>query len=541
MQKYFTYILLVLFINHANQSNAQLVETNLPILKITTTTGILKEPKVPGTIEIYNQTNKLNAVTDTPTAKYAIGVEYRGSSSYDLSPKKAYGFETRTDKGENLNISLLGLPADNDWVIIAPYSDKSLLRDHLTYAMARAMNRYASRTRFVELIVNGEYQGVCFLGEKIKQGKDRVNIAKLKDTDLTGDDLTGGYILKIDKTTGSPSRGWNSDYFSSINKVYFQIDYPKLENLKEPQFNYIKNFVNDFEKRLLSTDFKDLEKGYSKVIDIDSFIDFFIINELTRNVDGYRLSTFFHKDKDSKGGKLVMGPAWDFNLAFGNADYCDGWKHTGWAYKFNEVCPSDGAGGVPIWWSQLLKDNNFQIKLKTRWVDLRKNALSNNKIEAHIDSVTILLKDAQQRNFQKWNIMGRYVWPNYHYQGNYNEEITWTKTWIKNRLDWLDNSDLLNPNVLAEESPQRDMEKPLFFPNPMTSKSEIHLYLPERQFVRASILDQFGKSVKIIAQQMLEKGDYTFDVERNNLPAGLYFFNLEKNSKTAYYQKIILN
>lgn len=523
-----------------NKTLAQLSQSNLPIIIIKTTTGILNEPKVPGTIEIIDQPTGLNAVTDKPVVKYNIGIEYRGSTSFDLSAKKPYGFETRNEKGENLNVSLLGLPAENDWVIIAPYSDKSLLRDHLTYTLARAMNRYASRTKYIELIVNGDYQGVCVLAEKIKQGKNRLDIANLKTTDITGDDLTGGYILKIDKTTGSPSRSWTSDYYTSINKLLFQIDYPKIENIKEAQFNYIKNFVTDFEKRLLSNDFKDLEKGYSKVIDIDSFIDFFIINEISRNVDGYRLSTFFHKDKDSKGGKLKMGPIWDFNLGYGNANYCDGWKHTGWAFKFGEVCPSDGFG-VPFWWNQLLKDNNFQIKLKARWVDLRKNALSNEKIMFQVDSVSNLLKDAQVRNFQKWSIMGKYIWPNYHYQGSYSDEITWTKNWIKDRLAWLDQSDLLNPNVLAEESAQMDMEKPLFYPNPVQKYADIHLFLSKKTDVKINLLDSQGAETRMIVNQVLEKGDYNFVFERNNLPAGLYFFQVEKNNQTTYYQKIILN
>lgn len=541
MKKCISFFIIFCIFYKANSCFSQLSTTNLPIIKITTSSTIINEPKVAGKMEIFNSPNQVNNITDVPTNTYNIGIELRGSTSQDLSDKKPFGIETRNEKGENLNVSILGLPADNDWVLIAPFSDKSLIRDHLSYTFSRAMNRYASRTRFVEVIVNGNYHGVCFLGEKIKQGKGRVDIAKLKDSDISGDDLTGGYILKIDKTTGSKSRGWSSNYFSSAGKAYFQVDYPKLEDIKEAQFNYIQKTVNDFEARLSGNDFKDLEKGYSKVIDIDSFIDFFLINEITRNVDGYRLSTYFNKDKDSNGGKIKMGPAWDFNLGFGNANYCDGWKPTGWAYKFNDVCPADGAGGVPFWWNRLLQDNNFQTKLKTRWVELRKGALSNEKINFQIDSATNLLKDAQVRNFQRWNIMGRYIWPNYHFQGDYNQEISWTKDWLRARLAFMDDSELLNPNVLADEAPILDENLPLISPNPVVNESKISFEIDKKQFIEASIKDFRGKTVKIITQQILEKGNHEFVFNRNNLPVGVYFFSLEKNHKSANYQKIIVN
>jgi hypothetical protein len=541
MKKCIPFLIIFCVFFKTNSGFSQLSTTNLPIIRITTNSTILDEPKVPGKMEIFNSPGQINSITNTPNFTYNIGIELRGSTSMQLSDKKPFGIETRNEKGENLNVSLLGMPADNDWVLIAPYSDKSLIRDHLSYTFSRAMNRYASRTRFVEVIVNGNYHGVCFLGEKIKQGKDRVNIAKLKDSDISGDDLTGGYILKIDKTTGSKSRGWSSNYFSSINKVYFQVDYPKLDDIKDQQFNYIQKIVNDFEARLSGADYKDLEKGYSKVIDIDSFIDFFLINELTRNVDGYRLSTYFFKDKDSNGGKIKMGPAWDFNLAFGNANYCDGWKFTGWAYKFNEVCPSDGAGGVPFWWNRLISDGNFQTKLKTRWVELRKGALTNEKINFQIDSATTLLKDAQVRNFQRWNIMGRYIWPNYHFLGDYDQEISWTKDWIRQRLAFMDESELLNPNVLADEGPILAEEKLLIYPNPVINESKIRFEIQKKQFVYASLKDFRGKTVKIITQKVLEKGNHEFVFDRNNLPAGMYFFSIEKDHKSANYQKIIVN
>lgn len=519
---------------------SQVFETNLPILKIVSEAIILDEPKVKATLEIIDNATGLNKSTDLPTIKHNIGIEYRGSSSQSVSPKKPFGFETRNENGENLNISLLGLPAENDWVIISPYSDKSLIRDHLSYTIARQMNRYANRTRFVELIVNGEYYGVCILGEKIKQGKNRVDIAKLKVTDITGDDLTGGYIVKIDKTTGARSLGWNSAYSSPLRPHLFQVEYPKTEDLKTEQFNYIKKVVNDFEQRLQSVDFKDPEKGYPKVIDVESLVDYFLVNEITRNVDAYRLSTFFYKDKNSKNPKLVMGPVWDFNLAFGNANYCQGWLHTGWAYRFNDVCPSDPVGGVPFWWQRLLQDENFQTKLKARWNDLRANSLSTEKIMFQLDSSVALLKTGQVRNFEKWTILGRYIWPNQYISKTYLEEITYTKDWLKQRLDWMDNSALLNSKLLPSEALLVDIEKPNIYPNPVFEKTKISFGTTRNEQVKGEIFDSFGRKVKTVFNQKFNIGEYIFDFNRNNLPAGIYYFKLEKNSKPAYIQKIIL-
>ncbi len=539
-------LIFCLVVNSTISLKAQLLESNLPILVFTSSTLVagdpnIEKPKVPGTIEIYdNPLGQTNKLTDKPAFKYTIGIEYRGSSS-QYFPKRSLGFETRNDKGENLNIKLLGMPVDNDWVLIAPYSDKSLIRDPLSYSLARKMGRYASRTKLVEIILNGDYYGVGFLGEKLKQGKERVNVSNLKNNENSGDAVTGGYIIKIDKNTGAPSKSWSSNFSAGLGKPYFQVEYPKLAEITSQQFNYIKNYVYEFEDRLFSSDFRDDEKGYKKLADIDSFVDYFLINEVTRNVDGYRLSTYFYKDKDSKNGKLTMGPAWDYNLAFGNADYCDGWKTTGWAYQFNDVCPQDGAGGVPFWWNRLLQDNKFQAKLKSRWKDLRTGVWSNSKILAEIDSSANLLKDAQKRNFQRWPILGKYVWPNKFIANNYTEEINFTREWLISRLAWMDDSYLLNADLLAEESPLLDTERLTVYPNPIARNTKISFGLLQTEQVEASIWDLTGKKLKTIVYQKLQKGSYEFPLQAENLSPGAYIISLEKDNKNASYQKIIVN
>ena len=198
--------------------------------------------------------------------------------------------------------------------------------------------------------------------------------------------------------------------------------------------DYIENYVDSFEYALNGPNFADTSIGYSKYIDVNSFIDLYIINELSKNIDGYRLSTYMYKDKNSNGGKLTMGPFWDYNLAFGNADYCDGGITSGW-----EV---DGGCGDnnPFWFERLLDDTTYQNKLKCRWEYLRDRSFQQDSLVNFIDSVAFYLDDAQQRNFQQWDILGSYVWPNYYVGSTYQDELNFFKTWIGDRLTWLDNN-----------------------------------------------------------------------------------------------------
>lgn len=354
--------------------------SNLPIVKIDTRgRSIPDEPKVPAYIGmIHNGTGQRNYVND-PFNDYEgpIAIEIRGSSS-QMFPKKQYGFElrTKTDQMTDTSASLLGLPEEEDWILYAPYSDKSLIRNVLTYKLGSDLGWYATRTVLVELFLNDQYQGVYVLTEKIKRDKFRVNISTLNPDENTGDDLTGGYIVKIDKFDGaSIGRGWDSPYrppnsTPQTQPIHFQYHYPDENEISPQQETYIRNFVTGFENALSGPEWKHPRFGYRGFINTASFIDYAIMNELTRNVDGYRLSAFFYKDKDSKDGRLYAGPLWDFNLAFGNADYCDGSRISGWAWDFNNVCGGD-YWMIPFWWQRFLQDPQYVQEMKSRWFELR--------------------------------------------------------------------------------------------------------------------------------------------------------------------------
>ena len=330
---------------------------------------------------------------------------------------------------DDTSFSLMDLPAESDWILHGPYSDKTLVRNYLAYALARDMGHYARRTRFCELFLNDEYRGVYVLIERIKRDSARVNIAKLKPTDVTGDQLTGGYIVKIDRSAGNYTDGWFSPYIGTGTEgtsPFFAYSYPQRDKIGPGQKTYIKNKITAFENALHGRDYLDPYVGYKTFIDVSSFVDYFIMVELSKNTDGYRLSTFLHKDRDGKDPRIHMGPIWDYDIAFGNADYYEAFNTYGWSYTFQ----SD-MWGTPFWWSKMMTDPFFVNMLYCRWHDFRQGVLSDESIMARIDSAVTVIGEAADRNFEQWPILGQYVWPNYFVGNTYEQDVSYMKTWIK--------------------------------------------------------------------------------------------------------------
>ena len=414
--------------------------SNLPIVVITTQSAIPNEPKVPATMGIINNPPGVRNEFTDPFTDYngRIGIELRGNSSL-IFPKKGYGLELWDANDNDTSVALLGMPAESDWVLSANYSDKSLLNNPLTYYLGRRMGHWAPRTQHVELVMDGQYLGTYVFTEKIKRDGDRVDIAKLDADDLAGDSLTGGYIVKIDWQQGNNTLSWTSPYpppnAPGNEVIEFLYEYPAIP---EPQQQaYIEAYIDSFETALDGPLFTDPAQGYARFIDQRSFIDFLIINELGRNVDGYRLSTFLYKDKDSKDGKLTMGPLWDFDLAWHDADYCNGSSYSGWAYDLNYDCP--GGKMVPFWWWRLLEDPSFTDSLRCRWDELRNGPLNTDSLAAWCDTMAAYLDESQQRNFEVWPILNTYVWPNpAPIPADYPGEIVELKDWIALRNAWLD-------------------------------------------------------------------------------------------------------
>jgi len=412
--------------------------SNLPIIHIETEKPIDSLERTSGTMGITYTANLVRNDFDGAYNHYdgAISIKYRGRSSLEF-PKKSMSIETQTTSGENNNVSLLGLPQENDWVLYAPYSDKTLIRNALTYKTFEKMGHYAPRFRFAEVIVNGYYLGAYMLTEKIKRDNNRVDISKLDAMEISGDDITGGYILSNDKGAVLGENAWRSSIDADdfgYRKTTFKLEYPDAEEIAQEQLVYIKSFCDSMERSILDIAYQNSTPTYMQYIDIGSWVDKFIITEISKDVDSYRYSQYMYKQKASKGGTLFMGPVWDYNTGYGNLNYGlnDPWEPEGWMINSNPV--------QIFWYDRLFQDEFFREKLSKRWEALRKNVLSTANVHATIDSLATILDEAQVRNHYQWNTLGRYVWPNNFVGDTYEQEISFLKNWIDDRLAWIDDN-----------------------------------------------------------------------------------------------------
>ena len=412
---------------------------------------IVDEPKIPANMAIY--------INQQRVFQNPIGVEFRGATSQRIFPKKSFGIETWTPNGEDMDTEILDFAAEEDWILQGPYSDKTLIRNALIYDIANEMGEYAVKTRFAEVEVNGNYEGVYVFMEKIKRDANRLDLLRLEQGQTHPDVISGGYILKIDKTTGDTGNpdwpgdftytenlGFRSDYNPSGQaldypaygdkrgeETYFLYEYPDADFINDAQKQYIQGYISDFEEALLSDNFIGDERAYEDFIDVQSFVDFFILNELSANPDAYRLSTFMHKDRNEK---LRMGPIWDFNLAFGN----DGRSAIDtWIYQYNQNNPGD-LWLVHFWWDRLLADSKFRGAVKARWNSLKSTVLNASNLNGKIDAWIAELEQngAIDRNYQRWPVIGVPLPFNSVVGATFEDEITFAKNWVSARIDWMD-------------------------------------------------------------------------------------------------------
>ena len=406
------------------RNDVEFTSSNLPIVIIETESKTLtNREKTGATMKVIAKASGRNKMTD-PANGYdgKIKIKLRGNSSLFFDQKR-FTFETVTPEGKSNKVELLGMPADNDWVLLAPYNDVSMMRDAFAFDMWNNMGHWAPRTRYCEVVMNGKYIGVYTLCEKIKRGENRVNIAKLKKSDNSGLDITGGYIVRVDPPDEG-EKSFTSDVpgimntnvaggfggfgggmggfggFGGRNTVTWTIFYPKADKLTDEQQKYISNYVNTVEKVIQSDDFADPVNGYAKYIDVESFVDYFIHTELSLNADGLKRSTYFYKDKqnaDGTGGKLHAGPVWDYNLAYGNCNFANANNIEAWVFEGSETNPT------PAMWKRLTEDPAFMAKVKARWKELRKGYLSNDNINRFIDDHAKTLQESQARQYAKYS------------------------------------------------------------------------------------------------------------------------------------------
>ena len=388
---------------------------DLPIVFIDTKGECLDQnvtEKIPATMKVLDGATN-NVADSAKGTRYDIGIKVRGQSSAKF-PKPGYSIEVRDEKGEGMDVSLFGLPPADDWVLHGPYVDKSMMRNALAHWLFRQAGHYSPRTRHFDLYINGVYRGVYVLIEKIKRGKYRVNVSKLKETDISGDDVTGGYIWAFDKTgTNTGGMGMediNKEGFSTADGLNVIMHYPKKENLQTQQQAYLKKYLEDLENL-----FKNGKNGsgYENYVDMTSALDYVLHEEVTNNSDSYWCSFFLHKPKDSKGGKVTLGPAWDFNLAMSNGGGMGSTSTDGWQIENPQKQGQGGmmmmGGGLkaPNWLIGMWKDSHYQSELKKRWAELRSGVWHTKTMDVYLDSMKAYLTKAADRNFKRWPNLGQ--------------------------------------------------------------------------------------------------------------------------------------
>ena len=374
-----------------------------------------------------------------------IALCYRGNSTYNDSPKKPYSFRTLTGPmkyASKRKVKILGMGRDDNWALLAPYADKSMMRDLLTYELMRPWMGFTPHGRYCEVILDGTYYGVYILSEIVSKGRHRLDLIKPRSE---GEDITGDYLLEVDcndevtytsryhpvDNTGAPYKDKN---------ILIQYKYPNHDKLDDSQLAYIHGCIDKMEAALASPNYCDPQTGYRRYIDVESFIDYQLAMELGHNVDGYRLSGKFYKRRNDVDDRFKMA-IWDTNLAYGNCDRCDGWRTDTWVYQSNEVLYRAGEIYlIPFWWYRLNCDEAYTAQLKARWAQMRATNLSEDRIMATIDSLATVLTShgAESRNSQAWPRWGQRVWPNYYIAKDFNDEVAYIKRWLHDRIAWMD-------------------------------------------------------------------------------------------------------
>lgn len=435
-----------------------LTDSSLPIVIITTDGGISipDDPKVSASMKIIDRgPGQRNYVTDQNNTLYLnyngrIGIELRGSSSQE-SPKKNYSLTTRmADDVTKNNVSLLGMPEENDWILGGMVFDTALIRDYLCNNLSRRMGNYASRAEYCEVIINNDYMGLYIMQEKLKADDERIDVIKIKTSDNTLPDLSGGYITKADKTTGGDPVAWTM-YSWTWAPVEYIHELPKPEEATTMQTNYIKNEFVKLETTAKNGDIS-VVNGYPAMIDIPSFIDFMIVNEFASNADAYHYSTYFNKDRN---GKLRAGPVWDLDLTYGNdlfMWYLDRSKTDVWQFQY-------GGNDGSTFWRDLFYNSQFKCYLSKRWNELTQpgQPLNQSSLTAFIDLTAAAITEAAGRDYQRWGKAGTHA-----------ERIAEIKTFIEARSQWMTTS--LGPFTACSNVtvPQLTIAKIMYHPLPTT-------------------------------------------------------------------------
>ena len=381
---------------------------NIPIVRIDTKGKPILDKKnyVDGTISISDPEG---LYSDVYEFKADMGIRGRGNSTWSF-PKKPW--KVKLDE----KASLLGMPADKEWALLANYADRTLIRNIVAMKLSEICGfSWTPRMRSVEVYLNNEYQGVYTLCEHKKVSKDRVDIDVVGENDNSGDAVTGGYYLEIEEQQDETTCWWTS---MGVPMMFSDPEEPTAQQLA-----YVKDLFESFEQALWARNWSQTS-GYPKYIDVDSFVDYYIVQELTKNIDGnLRKSSFITKER---GKKMEMYHLWDFDLTLGNCGYF--WGNVGNG-------PENFWIRLDKWFPHLFNDPAFVQKVQKRWNELMPEF---SKIPDFIDEQALYLDKAQQRNFKVWSIWESVDWVYFPSLGSYEKEVDYLKEFYTERLQWLD-------------------------------------------------------------------------------------------------------
>ena len=505
-------------------------ESNSAVVRVNTFgRDIFRQYRVKGEVDIvWDMGNAISSYSGETHLTSKISIRKRGNGSLFSFPKNGYLFEFKDKYWSDTDRSPLGLPEEEDWILHGPWVDRTYARNALTMHLVREQGHYASRTAITELFVNGEYEGIYILMENIKRDNNRVDIAKLKPDEISGDDLTGGYIWRIDWG----DEDWFSSFYpwnSTTTKLKYQYFVPSAEDIVPEQETYLQTTVDDFEQALQNTSVSYKGKYWDEYIDVNSFVDYFLIQELTKNFDAYRASSYFHKDKDSKDSTIKAGPVWDLNYSLGLTFNCQGYIPSGWSYS--GACASLG----PNWWTKLVQDATFANRVNCRWQELRQGPWHKDSIFDFLDAQEIELLGPSQRDRERWYI--EYGNPP-HYAHFIDSTVTgdmnYMKTWITDRLDWMDTNMIGSPCSLGFSNTNTHPDIRVF-PNPTAGIIRIEFY--NHSFDELTVRNALGQTVH---WNEISNDDHNLKVDLQNYQSGIYFIELA-NQKTRFFEKVILN
>ncbi|MBR2309258.1 MAG: CotH kinase family protein [Oscillospiraceae bacterium] len=398
-------------------------------LRIGYTTTESGEEELLCDVKVADSREKNNHLTDPASLQSKARIRIRGNSSRAFD-KTGYRLTLVTGAGENNPQEMMGMAAHHEWVLHGPFLDKSLVRNYLCYNIAGEMMGYAPNVRFCEVVLNGEYQGLYLMVESITGGQDgaRLNIkVNRKDNAYTG------YILRLDRGSQTPVKNITpfSAYSLRMQNGKFNVVYPGTSNLSDQMAENIRQDFSDFEHMLYSYDFDDPECGYSQVVDVDSFVDYFIFNEFCSNYDACIYSTYVYKDISGKYRMCV----WDFNNAFDN-------------YQEQAIDPHTFLLQDSLWFNAMIKDEAFTERLISRYAQLRETFLNEAYLNHYIDQTIAYLGTAVDRNFEKWGYAFEkeddMLYPTDRNLHSFDEAVAQLKGYIAQRGSWMDeNIDVL--------------------------------------------------------------------------------------------------